>query len=572
MNSITTPLDALLDALPPEGLDLATLAARIRAEPARVLAWAELLERQGALRLIFPLFGKGRAIPIQRAAPCLPGEMPVGSESYAVQADGISAQVSIVLKPGAAGTYLLQAPTLGPGTEALLKDIIEIHAGRAELPSYPRSWPERRLYLDSQLVLTRAILRERAGELPEETASALAAMAVHRARGLKDLELYLADDWLEELAITGSRFPMAVYHRKHGWLETERRFQDDEEIYSFAAIIGRQMGKEITMRTPIVDAPLYQGDRSISTLYPVSSLGNTVTIRRFARNPWTLADLLSSGNLSVEMAALLWQAMQFEINILIAGSTASGKTSLLNALCALLPNAQRIVSIEDTRELSLPETLAWNWVPLAVRQQNQQGEGTIEMLDLMVSALRMRPDRLVIGEVRRREQVLTMFEAMNTGHAVYSTLHADTADQVVRRLVEAPLSVPARDVQALQLVVVQHRDRRTGLRRTREIAEVLHLPGDEVKLNYLFRWQPRKDAFDEVSQSVRLAEELNLHTGLSLQDLAKDRKEKAELLEWLAKQKPGLADFGRLMHLFYQDSAALLASIRRKSPLDEVLK
>jgi flagellar protein FlaI len=127
-----------------------------------------------------------------------------------------------------------------------------------------------------------------------------------------------------------------------------------------------------------------------------------------------------------DMAALLWQAMQYEMNVLVAGGTASGKTSALNGLVALVQPFQRILTIEDTRELMLP-TYQWNWIPMITRLPNPEGLGEVTMLDLLVNALRMRPDRIVMGEIRRKREAEVLFEAMHTGHSVYSTMHADTS-------------------------------------------------------------------------------------------------------------------------------------------------
>tara|TARA_Y100000031_G_C8209569_1_gene380242 strand:+ start:126 stop:776 length:651 start_codon:yes stop_codon:yes gene_type:complete len=201
------------------------------------------------------------------------------------------------------------------------------------------------------------------------------------------------------------------------------------------------VGREITGLHPIMDAHLLSGDRVASTLFPVSTAGNTITIRRFARNPWTITTLIANNTLSKEMAAFIWLAMHYEMNILVAGGTASGKTSMLSAISGLLPTNQRVISIEDTREITLPEELEWNWVPLTTRNPNPEGQGEVTMLDLIVSSLRMRPDRIIAGEVRRKAQAETMFEAMHTGHSVYTTIHADTVEQVKRRKTQIRIQI-----------------------------------------------------------------------------------------------------------------------------------
>ena len=185
------------------------------------------------------------------------------------------------------------------------------------------------------------------------------------------------------------------------------------------------MGKEITTLNPLMDAHLKTGDRVNATLFPISSKGNTITIRKFAVKPWTVTSLIKEKTISYEGAALLWLAVQNEMSLLVTGGTASGKTSMLNMIANFFPPNQRIISIEDTRELMLPEIL--HWVPMETRLPNPEGKGGVEMLDLIVNSLRMRPDRIIVGEIRRKREAEVLFEAMRTGHSVYGTLHANNA-------------------------------------------------------------------------------------------------------------------------------------------------
>ena len=151
-----------------------------------------------------------------------------------------------------------------------------------------------------------------------------------------------------------------------------------------------------------MDAHLKTGDRVNATLSPISSKGNTITIRKFAVRPWTITDFVKENTISYEAAALLWMAVQNELSIIIAGGTASGKTSMLNGIANFFPPNQRILSLEDTRELVLPKIL--HWVPLETRLPNPEGKGGITMFDLVVNSLRMRPDRVLVGEIRKRAE------------------------------------------------------------------------------------------------------------------------------------------------------------------------
>jgi len=262
--------------------------------------------------------------------------------------------------------------------------------------------------------------------------------------------------------------------------------------------------------------------------------------------------------------------VHYEMNIVIAGGTASGKTSALNSLLALIQPFQRIVTIEDTRELALP-SYQWNWVPMVTRQPNPEGYGEVTMLDLVINSLRMRPDRIVMGEIRRKKEAEVLFEAMHTGHSVYSTLHADTGPQVIKRLLEPPIEVPPAEVEDIHLLLVQYRDRRRNIRRTLAISELV--PGvGEPELNRIYNWKPRTDTFEMVRTPRRYMQELNLHTGLTEKEIKNDQGDKAKILEWMVKNKlQSVDDVGKVMKMYYADEASILKAAKKGTDPSKVL-
>jgi len=272
--------------------------------------------------------------------------------------------------------------------------------------------------------------------------------------GLGNIEILLKDKNLEEIVVNNAHELVWVYHRKHGWLKTNIRISNEDRIRYYSTIIGRDVGKEITVLNPLMDAHLKTGDRVNATLSPISSKGNTITIRKFAVKPWTIIDFIKEKSISYEAAALLWMAVQNELSIIISGGTASGKTSMLNVISNFFPPNQRIISLEDTRELMLPNSL--HWVPLETRLPNPEGKGGVSMLDLVINSLRMRPDRILVGEIRRRAEAEVLFEAMHTGHSVYGTLHANNVRETINRLTQPPIGLPKQMLSALSLIVVQH--------------------------------------------------------------------------------------------------------------------
>ena len=365
--------------------------------------------------------------------------------------------------------------------------------------------------------------------------------------GLGNIEVLLKDENLEEVVINNANEPIWIYHRKYGWLKTNITVPNENRIRYYSTIIGRDVGKEITTLNPLMDAHLKTGDRVNATLSPISSKGNTLTIRKFAVKPWTITDFIKEKTLSYEAAALIWMAVQNELSIIITGGTASGKTSMLKVVANFFPPNQRIISLEDTRELMLPNSL--HWVPLETRLPNPEGKGGIDMLDLIVNSLRMRPDRIIVGEIRRRKEAEVLFEAMHTGHSVYGTLHANNVRETINRLTQPPIELPKQILSALSLIVVQHINRRNGKRRTLQIGEVMH-NGDAKPLMQL---NTMKDTLEKINEPTTIYETVKLYTGLSKEDIEKDINEKVDILKWMVKSNiTDINKIGMIMSKYYR--------------------
>ena len=366
--------------------------------------------------------------------------------------------------------------------------------------------------------------------------------------GLGNLDILLKDTNLEEIVINNAQEPVWVYHRRYGWLKTNVLVPTESRIRHYSTVIGRDVGKEITLLNPLMDAHLKTGDRVNATLSPISTKGNTITIRKFAVKPWTITDFIKERVISYEGAALLWMAVQNELSVIVSGGTASGKTSMLNVISNFFPPNQRIISMEDTRELVLPQML--HWVPLETRLANPEGKGGIEMLDLIVNSLRMRPDRIIVGEIRRRAEAEVLFEAMHTGHSVYGTLHANNERETINRLTNPPIDLPKQILSALSLVIVQHINRRTGKRRTLQIAEIL--PNGDARV--LMQLNPIRDVLEIINEPLAILETLNLYTGLSKPEIYADMQSKIAILQWLvSKNIADVHKIGMIMSKYYHN-------------------
>ncbi len=401
-------------------------------------------------------------------------------------------------------------------------------------------------------------------DVSDETKGFLTSYLTAKALGLGIIELLMDDAQLEEIVINQAAEPIWVYHKRHGWLKTTLYLQSEEQIRHYAAIIGRRVGRQISVLEPLLDAHLNEGDRANATLTPISTAGNTITLRKFSRDPWTITKFIKSRTISLEAAALIWMAMEFEMSAIIAGGTASGKTSALNVLANFFPPNQRIISIEDTREIRLPKYL--HWVPMNTRLPNAEGKGEISMEHLLVNSLRMRPDRILVGEVRRRKEAETLFEAIHTGHSVYATFHANNAEEAVQRLTNPPIDVPKIMLPAISLIIVQFRNRRTGSRRTFQIAEILPDATPHVLLQYDYKL----DSLVWVDKSKSLFDNLRLYTGYSDKEINQSLQEKQKILNYLIKNNiESVDDVGRVIAEYYTNKAHLLALASKGKLLED---
>ncbi len=487
-------------------------------------------------------------------------------EEYEINSEGVSIAIRIVKSVKYGIKYNLILPKFGPGTKALMDEIKDDLVSEVALKTEE--------IIDPKVVETlkkrfkekaRELIKKYMPKISNKVRNQIIGTLLHEITGLGVIEYLLSDGNLEEIVINSSKEPIRVYHKKYGWLETNVRIEDEAQIQNYATIIARRVGRQITTLNPLLDAHLVTGDRANAVLYPISTKGNTITIRKFARDPWTVTDFIKNKTCNTRIFSLIWLAIQYEMNILISGGTGSGKTSFLNVILSFIPPNHRVLSIEDTRELLLPEHLYW--CPLVIRLPNPEGKGEITMLDLLINALRMRPDRIILGEIRRAQDAEVLFEAMHTGHSVYATVHANTIGETIKRLINPPIEVPPNLLGAVDLNIVMFRDRRKGIRRVYQVGE--YLLGEEggktvVRPNILFRYKPEDDKIVQHSESLKFFEEINRHTGLSLKEIYKDLKEKESILKWIVKKNiRKIEDVGEIMKRYYLDKDSLLKMIKK---------
>jgi flagellar protein FlaI len=469
-------------------------------------------------------------------------------DRYLINSNGINIQIEIVMSEDKyVPSYLVSIMNITDTTKIILEKIREEFVSKLDMTEIEESKQEEAEDLKRKFTLSIAkLIQKYFPESDEKTRNTLINYLLQENLGLGKIDLLLKDSNLEEVVINNHSEPVWVYHKKYGWLETNIKIMTEARIRHYSTTIGRDVNKEITALSPLMDAHLMSGDRVNATLSPISTKGNTITIRKFAEDPWTITKFLEAGTISPSAAALIWLGIQNELSIMIAGGTGSGKTSMLNVISNFLPPNQRIISIEDTRELQLSRHL--HWVPLETRLPNPEGKGEVSMLDLLVNSLRMRPDRIIVGEIRRKEEAQVLMEAMHTGHSVYATIHANNAEETITRLTNPPIEIPKPMIASLSMILVQNRNRRTGKRRTLQIAEITKTGDARIIMQY----NAVKDNLDTISEADAVINTISLYTGMNREMIMRDLRQKEMMLKFLVQKKIDSVDeIGKFMANYY---------------------
>jgi pilus assembly protein CpaF len=336
------------------------------------------------------------------------------------------------------------------------------------------------------------VLAELQIRLNQREQQELITLLVNDMLGLGPLEPLLADDSVTDIMVNG---PNQIYVERNGRLVlTDAAFRDDAHVMSVAGRIVSQVGRRVDESSPLVDARLPDGSRVNIIIPPLALDGASISIRKFSKRGIDLDLMARQGNLSPQMATVLKIAARSRLNILISGGTGSGKTTLLNALSQMIGTDERVVTIEDAAELQLQQP---HVVRLETRPANLEGRGEITMRDLVKNSLRMRPDRIILGEVRGGE-AMDMLQAMNTGHdGSLGTIHANRPREALTRLENmvgmSGVTLPSRAVRtqiaaAVQLIVQISR-MRDGVRRIINITEVVGMEGDVITTQELFAFR-----------------------------------------------------------------------------------
>ena len=321
---------------------------------------------------------------------------------------------------------------------------------------------------------------------------ALEKVLVDELLGLGPLEELLADPAVSDIMVNG---PDQTYVERKGKLEIAQiQFRDEEHLFQIAQRIVNKVGRRIDQTTPLCDARLQDGSRVNVIIPPLSLRGTAISIRKFSEKPITIDMMKSFGSMSEKMATVLKIAGASRMNVIISGGTGSGKTTMLNALSKMIDPGERVITIEDAAELRLQQP---HWLPLETRPANLEGQGAITIRDLVINALRMRPDRIILGEIRGSE-CFDLLAAMNTGHdGSMATLHSNSPRECLARMenmvmmsdIKIPKEAISRQIADSVDLIVQVKRLRDGSRRTTNITEVIGMEGDVIVTQELFKFE-----------------------------------------------------------------------------------
>lgn len=358
------------------------------------------------------------------------------------------------------------------------------------------------------------------------------------AIGFGPLSEMMRDTELEEIMVN-SEEKIFVFHKDLGMCRTNFVFASREEFLELISRIANTVGRKFDSYNTFLDARLPNGSRANATFPTITPMSPTLTIRKFNKIPLSIIDLVSNSTLSSDLAAFLWtmvEGMRFEpMNIIIAGGTGSGKTTTLNALSTFIRSNERLITIEDTLELDLGSRE--NWVQMESRPKTKDEE-EVTMDNLLKNALRMRPDRIIVGEVRGPE-AQTMFVAMDIGHrGTMGTVHANTARELLLRLQSEPMSVPDSLLPLLDLVIVQNKfySRERGvLRRVAQVAEVGRME-EKALLGTIFEWKSSRDKVERTDVPSRALDTLAEKSGITKKELMREITIRQKVFEWMQKK------------------------------------
>jgi len=457
--------------------------------------------------------------------------------------------------------YVIVEPSSGPSILSLMQQIDQRLMDDFVDQLKEAADPEKRAgilleCLDQICSVEGSRSKNRSLRVSQEELHALSYLMLRDKDGMGNIQPLLNDPYIEDISCSGIG-SIFIEHRVFGGLKTDISFDTEDELDRYVIRLSEKIGKPVTLAEPITDATLPDGSR-INIVFgnDVAKRGSNFTIRKFSPIPMSVLDLIENGTLSYEMAAYISLMVLEGMNTFVSGETASGKTTMLNAISTFISPTAKIVSIEDTPELQVPHP---NWIREVIRGGKKNNTSSVTMFDLLRAALRQRPNEILIGEIRGEEGAVA-FQAMQTGHAVMATFHAASVEKLIQRLTGDPINIPKPHVDNLNVVIIMSTvrlpDGHLG-RRVLSINEIVEFNPEENSFGFVevFRWNPSTDSFDFPGKmnTVLLEQTVAQKRGI----LPRERREiydqiedRAEILRKLNER--GLTNFYELHNVLSQ--------------------
>jgi flagellar protein FlaI len=389
--------------------------------------------------------------------------------------------------------------------------------------------------------------------------------------GINEIEPMMHDPYIEDIGCSGIDVPVYVIHRRFGSIETNIIYKDFDYLSDFVVKLSERCGRYISYANPLLDGSLPDGSRVQASLAKdVTTKGPTFSIRKFRENPFSPVDIINMKTASPGLMAYLWFLLQHNVSILICGGVSTGKTTMLNVLSMFIPPEDKIISIEDTREINLPHE---NWVPSVTRvgfgvpEAGGKRYGEIDLFDLLKESFRQNPDYVVVGEVRGKEAYV-MFQGMNSGHPSLGTIHAGSVDDVIKRLVTPPIALSPSLIEALDvlIVMVNAREKGKSARRVKNIVEVQSVDAKTERAHTIqtFGWVPSADEYRENANISEVLKRISFEKGIPYSKILEELKKMESVLRWMQRHNISKFDeVSKLINLYYKDNETIMDWVKK---------
>jgi flagellar protein FlaI len=458
--------------------------------------------------------------------------------------------------------YHTVEPSLTEEEDELLSRIKTILIDRMNVPlNILRDSQKMEEYLRTEI---QALFKRFQQEIPEESEDKFIYYLKRDFLGYGKIDLLINDEKIEDISCNGVNTPIYVWHRNYESIPTNIIYKSENELDKTIIRLAYRSGRQVSISHPIMEGTLPEGFRVQITLKEISKRGDTFTIRKFRENPYTIIDLINYGTVSAEIAAYLWILVEHGRSIMVCGATASGKTTLLNSLSMFIRPEMKVVTIEEVRELRLHE----NWIPMVPRPSYQAGVTEITLFDLLKSSLRQRPDYIIVGEIRG-EEAYTLFQAIATGHGGLCTIHSDSVDYAIKRLLSRPMNIPAMMVPLMN-VLLQIRRVKIGekiVRRSETVTEIIGLSsGEQVQIEHRFRWDSEEDSYRYIDSAGRgdpVFKQIAELRHIPEEELEEELKKRTMILRWMDNENlKSYDDVSEIIHTYYTNPEEILTKAR----------